>query len=162
MGPLTAALESQSSNFKELGCPSLNLDFILRFGEPEKQGVKRPKGTRKQAYKQCYRNATRYVLFNPGSGWEYFEGYAISGLGFPMMHAWCEREGRVLDLTWRDPDRCFYKGIRVPADMLRDKVMRARCYGAFTDQIGYPDYEFMRLIEPRVEDMVESYRVRLS
>jgi len=161
-GPLTEALEHQSSSFKALGCPSLIADYILLYGTPEKQGVKRPQGVRKQAYKECYRNATRYVLFNPGSGFEYFEGYAMSGLGIPMMHAWCERDGRVLDLTWRDPENCFYKGIRVPAEILRDKVIRARAYGVLVDQIGCPDYEFMSLIEPRVADIVENYRIRLG
>lgn len=52
--------------------------------------------------KHCYWNTAQLVRKYPDE-LEYCEGYAVSKLGVPMLHAWAVRkkDGRVVDVTWR-------------------------------------------------------------
>lgn len=72
-------------------------------------------------FKQCYTNATQYVLHHPG--FDYVEGYYIHPqIGFPFEHAWVYHRatGRHYDCTVKDPETYQYFGLIIPSDVLLD------------------------------------------
>lgn len=82
---------------------------------------------------QCFRNAYQAALHH--SELTYCEGYAYSGI-LPLHHAWCvDRDGFVVDLTWRNSsDRIpelEYLGIPFKFDYVTDTITRMRCYSVF-------------------------------
>lgn len=66
--------------------------------------------------RQCYWNARKLVERSAGAI-VYVEGFAMSNLGIPLLHAWGEINGKVVDPTWR-ADR----GPVEPAARLRQRA----------------------------------------
>jgi hypothetical protein len=88
-------------------------EAVLKLGKPY-TAARRPKGTRKQANRQCFRNTFHLVHWSEDL--VYVEGYAVSEDGFPTMHAWAAtRDGVVVDTTWKHPERASYYGIPFPS-----------------------------------------------
>lgn len=95
--------------------------------------------------KLCFENSIKYACRR---GLRYVEGYATrpEGLGgFLIHHAWVEtKDGKVLDLTWRDviKDQCEYVGIAFDAQEAMAVMKKTRFYGVL--DIGFkPCREFL-------------------
>jgi hypothetical protein len=73
--------------------------------------IKRPKGFRLMASKQCFRNA--FILASVERGL-YCEGFVLSLAGrLPIHHAWVSRDdGAAIDVTIRNPEECVYLGLQ--------------------------------------------------
>jgi hypothetical protein len=78
---------------------------------------------------QCFANAGLLAVDNPEL--TYVEGLADCGF-LPTAHAWCvDREGRVIDPTWRDCATAAYFGIAVSADALQEHLQSTGYWGLF-------------------------------
>jgi len=96
--------------------------FFLEQGEAF-QGIKKHKLPKCDnvdfaSYRACHHNALMLVIHD--KTYKYFEGYAVPYLnGKPMpptAHAWCLREGKVIDPTWQDRyKKVDYFGIEINA-----------------------------------------------
>lgn len=92
--------------------------------------------------KECFYNAANLImadLLAPRSrGLFYVEGYAFTPrLSMPIHHAWCvDRDGNVLDPTWRDPEACAYFGIEMSPEELLEWLTESETYGVLTDSVG--------------------------
>ena len=67
---------------------------------------------------QCYRNSQLAALTlppHPGITLRYAEGYFSMGWGIGIEHAWLSLNGKLLDLTLRDPDNRPILGL-IPED----------------------------------------------
>lgn len=84
----------------------------------------------------CYHNCQAILLADvrrsKPRGFIYVEGYACSAaVGFPFVteHAWLvDRDGRVIDPTWDDPERSAYFGVPFRSDYVREVTKKyGRC-----------------------------------
>lgn len=92
------------------------------------EGTKRPKGLRKQKNKACYKNALELAASNKTL--KYVEGYANNLI--VCEHAWCvDADGKVVDPTWRDPEKCQYLGVILDLDKVYEWTCRNKVYGIF-------------------------------
>lgn len=108
--------------------------FVLKNAKEQKKGMKLPKNIVKGKLKSCFKNATHLVLENPNL--KYFEGYAVSNLGIPLLHAWVENEqGEIIDNTWKDPHKCFYFGVCFDSKTLKEEILKNEIYGLLN--LGY-------------------------
>ncbi len=82
-------------------CPE---DFALQHGrwyEP----LPRPAGFRRGAPKCCYGNS---IVLGAQQGFAYVEGYALIHCGgLVVQHAWNDRDGQALDVTWPTPGLAY-------------------------------------------------------
>jgi hypothetical protein len=100
-------------------------NFIVTHGKIY-QPSKRPKGIRKQAYQECFKNAS--LLSLDRDDLTYVEGYACDY--FPTLHAWCvDKKGCVIDTTWKNPEECAYFGVPFKTDFLLDTLLEEKVYG---------------------------------
>lgn len=78
------------------------MGFVLEHGIDWQSPAKLPDGYDYMEQKNCYGNAVELVLTE--SSLTYVEGYAM-GRFLPIPHAWVvDRNGIVIDPTWRDSD----------------------------------------------------------
>jgi hypothetical protein len=113
--------------------------FILKYGR-EWAATPRPRGVHKQRAKQCYANSQKHLL---ATAWRsdaavltYVEGWAIHALtgGFAMLHGWLvDRDGRVLDLTWKQPQGSIYFGVPFRDEYVRRQVRDRMLWGSLID-----------------------------
>lgn len=76
----------------------------------------------------CYHNCQTLLFADmrrvKPQGFVYVEGYACSAaVGFPFVteHAWLvDRDGRVIDPTWDDPEHSAYFGVPFKSDYVRE------------------------------------------
>jgi hypothetical protein len=115
-----------------LGHPAMLDRFILRNGKvytPTKRiGHKRTP-------KECFANATRYVLKNGGT---YVEGYVIGNkLPIPIHHAWVTLDGTdAMDITL-DAENYQYMGVEFDTDTLRKQTARNGYFGLLDNGLGF-------------------------
>ena len=121
---ITASLLKEG-NFKTInGYYNLD-DFVLKNGIPF-ISQKLPKGYKRGIVKECYTNAYRLAI---DEDLVYVEGYAYSGL-IPVLHAWClDKDDKVIDPTWENPEDCGYFGIPIDEKYLIGTVMAKGTYG---------------------------------
>jgi hypothetical protein len=63
-----------------------------------------PKGVRRLAAKQCYRNSLRLATHSREGRYVYCEGMATASDDFTTKHGWCydRQTGLIVDRTWED------------------------------------------------------------
>lgn len=146
--PLRIILQNTVDGWERVGYPALLERFILKYGE-EFRGSKRPKGVRKWAMKECFRNTSHRLLRVPHS--DYYEGYAMSDeFQFPFLHAWNIEEGRVVDLTLKDPEKYQYLGMKFSEKVLWHEQVKHGVYGILDP--GMINLDLLRSID---NDLVE-------
>ena len=78
--------------------------------------------------KQCFKNAFALANSNPNV-LAYVEGLALTS-GIPLHHAWCvDRDGNVIEPTWRPDLGQAYFGVALDIDALRAHVLAKGTYG---------------------------------
>ena len=154
---LRGVLSEQVAAWARFGFPALLERFVLKHGV-EFQGQPRPKGVRKQAMKQCFRNAA-HMMWVEGP-MEYYEGYAMgSDIAFPFLHAWNVREGKVIDTTLKDPTKYQYLGMQFTARQLGIEQIKHQVYGML--DIGMINLDLLRSIDnDLVEEALASRSIR--
>ena len=109
--------------------------------------------------KQCFANAQRVVHYDPSGLLTYAEGYAVGAAKFPMLHGWVSVGGKVVDLTWRVPNRSVphvfgvipvgweYRGVTFPQVQVMENIVRTEAYQSLIDDWrgGYPLLQQPRL-----------------
>jgi hypothetical protein len=89
---------------------------VIEHGRPF-AGIKRPKGYRRRAAKQCFQNAALLAIEGRGT---YVEGYAAPLAGNLIIeHAWVTVDNiHAVDVTWVNPERAAYFGVPIPSTVL--------------------------------------------
>jgi len=81
---------------------------------------------------QCFANAGRLIMHDTAKVLTYHEGYAMrAGLGIPVLHAWVQINGKVIDLTWRRADD------DPPGDLPADHPFADRIVGTIPGTCAY-------------------------
>jgi hypothetical protein len=154
---LPALLDEQVFNWGRLGHPALIERFVLRNGTLY-DGCARPKGVRRGQMKECFRNSANAVFRN--QGWAYCEGIAVSSsLMFPIHHAWCVKDDKVIDLTWEDPADCVYFGVTFDVGELAEQIAINGVYGLFDTGRGLNSV-LMFARDPELEAIVREVACR--
>lgn len=122
---LTAALREQLVRY-QADTPMYRM--VLDIGRGFTASAPMPEGQRLGRPKLCYWNAYELALGEPSL--TYVEGYAATARvgGVPIFHAWCcDRDGRVIDPTWRfvRNAEAGYFGIPIKADFVKGHKMDA-------------------------------------
>jgi len=131
-------------------------DLILKEGEFFKlPDAKLPKGIKKGANKECYRNAFRLATTYPDK-YTYCEGFAEADFmpGLPFAHAWVieNSTGKVIDNTWKTPGTSYY-GIAFDTSYVIKTAVKTKVFGLIPDMItpehnpfkdGFPKEAFAR------------------
>ena len=72
--------------------------------------------------KGCYYNAQQLAVYSNGK-YGYYEGYAIvKKIGIPLEHAWNDRNGKIIDITWKDGVE--YYGVNIPYKWLKKQYFK--------------------------------------
>jgi hypothetical protein len=102
-------------------------EAVLRHGRPY-IGVPRPKGWRRHAQRQCFRNAA-IVCFKKQC--TYVEGFAIGRIdGLLIHHAWVTNDGmHAIDPTWDDAPTSAYFGIAFSTKVVGQALTQRRTWG---------------------------------
>lgn len=75
----------------------------------------------------CYANAFQYAERTKGA--IYVEGFACNAI--PTEHAWCIRDGKIVDPTWGSEGRDYF-GVALSLDTVRKVQHVTGVWGAFT------------------------------
>lgn len=109
--------------------------FILKYGRYF-VGEPLPAGIKRGHLQECYANAAMLALKDDPAA-SYAEGYAYkSDLLSPFLHAWCVRDGRVLDNTLHHPEDFDYFGIVISKAKLIENERATGTYGVLTGELG--------------------------
>jgi hypothetical protein len=85
----------------------------------------------KPQVKQCFYNSQMLAISDMTDKIRYVEGYAINII--PTLHGWCEINGKVIDLTWKDdgeyvlgnfPKDRSYAGVPFPTEYFAGLMTR--------------------------------------
>ena len=118
-----------------LGGPPVGQEEFISYLEKHGQeytAAPKPKGIKKGVMKQCYMNATKLAISKREL--TYVEGIAYTPkLGkMAVSHAWVvDKEGKVIDNTWDEPETCQYFGVPVPTTRLEMWMIKTKVYGIF-------------------------------
>ena len=90
--------------------------------------------------KQCYYNSQALAI--SGEGFDYYDGWGITGLGIPMEHGFNVKDGGVVDATWNDGEDYF--GVKIPSDYiakfwLKNEVAEKLLFHYFKDEVYKKD-----------------------
>lgn len=149
-------IEQQARTMSTIGIVPLMETFVLRNGHLGKPAP-RPAGHAKMKDKECFHNATHYLMEHGERGWRYVEGYASRpGLGILVHHAWVEdAEGNVHDLTWRLPQTCHYFGVSFDPLVLHKQLSEQEYYGLLAGPVAY-NHEFMFEQDKELKGIIET------
>lgn len=110
--------------------------LVLAHGRAFK-GARLPDGMERGTKHECFNNALLLAVGNHDL--YYCEGFAYGVV--PTHHAWCvDRNGRVIDPTWDEPERAVYAGL----------VMRTKAAMDFAIKRGYYGMLYTREFRPYV------------
>lgn len=127
MNTMTQYLQAVNRMASSLKSPTIE-GIVLQHGKPfTPPAAPRPKGIRKGADKQCYRNA--YLLAFQ-MDWTYVEGFAIPDcVPIPLQHAWViDSQGNLIETTWDTPG-IEYFGIPLEWDFIHKTLLDTKRYG---------------------------------
>jgi hypothetical protein len=114
-------------------------EAVLTMGKPY-EGALRPRGMFQRTPKQCFSNTYKLVDRHPE--FTYVEGYAVThDSPLPVQHAWAvDQHGRVVDLTWKAPERALYYGVEIPFETVRILAVKHGVYGVICNDwmVGVP------------------------
>jgi hypothetical protein len=101
--------------------------LVLDYGQPFTKQIKSPfQGEPKFCFKNCYQALYDFPKLS------YCEGFAISNLGIPIIHAWLVNDNlEVIDPTWIDnrfQNRSYF-GIVFTEDFVLEIADKTCCYG---------------------------------
>ena len=119
---------------------SCQADFVLQHGH-NWTAIPFPQGRfklRRGRMKRCFQNAFNWAQEFP-QDLTYVEGYACRII--PIHHAWCvDRDGNVIDPTWKNQQDCEYFGVPFSLKFVRDTILRTRMYTSMIDNYfeGHP------------------------
>jgi hypothetical protein len=131
MVTLQEQLKQLADGWECLGHPAVLERFVLRNGKAFAPGKRIGK---KMKAKECFKNATSYVM---KSGGTYVEGYCMTtDFAFPILHAWVTLDGEAaMDPTLDAAERQYF-GVKFHrADVLREMV-RNKTYGMLDTGFG--------------------------
>lgn len=117
----------------------------------------------------CYHNAQMLAVYDPSEELAYCEGWAISICGLPVLHAWLELNGKVVDMTWQTtsanhkgrwgtrvfgviPEGWAYYGVSFDTESLLIRLGRIKATGPLLDDVAYG---FPLFQEPRLRPVQE-------
>lgn len=153
-GTLATMLHERVRLFASIGAPCLLEKFVLR-NATELQGVAKPRGVRAGRMRECFKNAADLALKR--DGFEYYEGLALSASVpiLPVRHAWCMKDGRVVDNTWPAAPGSLYMGVHVPRTTLVQQLVTNRVYGILDTGTGY-NTDLMAALDPGFQAIVDA------
>lgn len=157
---LQETLQRLVDGYQTVGMPALIERLILKHGTLFEGKKWVPiRGVRRMAPKQCFRNATYGVWDH---GFEYWEGYAMGrDIQFPFLHAWNVHEGRVIDLTLREPEKYVYMGMQFTDKQIVREQMKHEVFGML--DIGIVNIDFLRELDNNlVEEALNVRRNRAA
>lgn len=145
-------------NWRMLGSRNAMSEFIAahaRFWRP----AARPNTVRKMRDKQCFANSQEWLFKRllshaDAHEWRYCEGYAASarlGDTFSVHHGWLvNRQGEVLDVTWRTPESCLYFGVAIKTEYVRMHMLDTMMWMSVFDS-HYDHHALVRGVIPESE-----------
>ncbi len=137
MNPLLEYLQ-QMAQLPEPYCPLER--FIMAHGA-DHIAQRKPKAFRRGKPKYCFRNAAHLALEHDEL--RYVEGFGLRTDLFPILHAWCiDPDDRVIDITWTDPETCYYRGVVIARGILTRELVRLRHYGLLDGM--KPNFDLMQ------------------
>lgn len=134
LSSLKQYLEIVNEFHEERHVPLCMEGFVLKYG---REFTNITHGQVRMGKKQrCYQNA--FDLANCNKKYMYCEGYAISSVGIPLMHAWCiDKDNGVYDPTW--DDGVEYYGVPFRTAYVLAQILRKKTYGVIDDwESGFP------------------------
>lgn len=149
------SLEAEVEQWGLLGHPAIQQRFVLAKGR-EYQGRVRPKEVPKMPDKNCFQNSN---VLAEMLDYTYVEGYALSP-GIPLLvhHAWCvDPFNRVVDATWRNPEKSFYFGVPFRAATVEQETARTGCYSILAGELVI-NHEYIFAQCPDILGVVEAMR----
>lgn len=164
---LRKVLEQHARGFQAIGGNIgswIMEEFILRQGftcEPQPL----PARYSRMAAKMCFSNAgylvKRQRKHNPAL--RYVEGFAMRlDFPIPIHHAWAiDRDDRVIDPTWSNPETAQYIGRVVPrADLIA--MTRGYSESVFKNKIGAWRLDYMLVLCPELADVIKETEAQRS
>jgi hypothetical protein len=103
-------------------------EFLLKYGKAYPTTAHSWDGERGQE-KMCYRNAYHLATSDPRV--TYVEGYVHIGI-LPIEHAWCVRDGNVIDPTLTAENGEAYFGVPFNTTYLRTTALKTGYYGVIS------------------------------
>lgn len=96
--------------------------------------ARKPKSIPWGSPKECFVNAAQLAMKDHTL--TYCEGYAAGII--PVLHAWCVKEGRVIDNTWRKMGTEYF-GVAISRTYLIRTLLKQMHYGVLDSwEDGYP------------------------
>lgn len=97
---------------------------IMKYGSAFQPLDQQPQWLRHGPARDCFNNATAYAAVRDDV--LYAEGYALEPeLMLPVQHSWLvDRDGKVIDPTWKDTRDHAYFGIAFKRDFVCDQLVK--------------------------------------
>jgi hypothetical protein len=128
--------------------------LLMKHGK-EWMGRKRPKGLRKMRDKECFVNAQMLAVFHPDE-YTYCEGLAHSIIA--VNHGWViDRDGNIIDPTWRDPHKCAYIGVPFKTEYIRRVITKTGHWISLWD--NYMQMWPLLTGEVKLEEVMDERRI---
>jgi hypothetical protein len=154
-------LEQDVATWAQMGNPCLLQRFVLRHGKPFTPG---PRVGRRRKPKQCYANATNFVLDRRkgNNGSQYVEGFVLNTKLpiMPIHHAWVTLDGTTAMDPTLDAENYEYFGIVFSNETLREELVRNRFYGVLDPGVGL-NARLMFAMDPSLESLCKQIRPSL-
>lgn len=101
--------------------------------------------------KQCFYNSQHIAVFDDKGLIKYVEGYAVNII--PTLHGWCEINGKLIDVTWKNDRKEFvlgdfprnraYAGVVFPTDYVCKSMYKTGFAGTLIEDY-HRDFPVMK------------------